>query len=145
MRYQDSILFDISVYLLLVIINLHQQNIFYLMYYIHIFLYPLVIPSLSTPPVALIFPSFSQGPWGIHEAQNILPASSLSCFCPSPLAYSTLEGALQHRPLFFFCSSPFATLAVVRLICACVRPEKPTPVWCACHISYFPSPLISLL
>jgi len=72
MRYQDSLLFDISVYLLLVIINLHQQNVFYLMYYIHIFLYPLVIPFLPTSPVPLTFLSLSQSPRGLHEAQNIL-------------------------------------------------------------------------
>jgi len=71
------------------------------MYYIYIFLYPLVILSLPTLPVFLIFPSFSQSPRGLQEAQNILPVSAISCFCPSPLAYFTGEGTLQYRPLFF--------------------------------------------
>jgi len=123
----------------------HQQRMFYLMYYIQILLYSLVIPSLPIPPVPLTFPSFSEGPRGLLEALNILPASSISCFCPSPLAYSTGKGVLQHRPLFFCGSSPLAMLAVVRRICACVHLEKPTTVWCDYHIWHVPSPLISLL
>jgi len=99
----------------------------------------------SYPPAPLIFPSFCQSSRGLQEPQKILPASTMSCFGLSPLAYSTGEGALQHRPLVSFGSSPFAMLAIVRLICACVRLEKPTPVWCACHIWRVPSPLISPL
>ena len=97
------------------------------------------------PPVPLTLPSFSESPRGLLEAQNILPASSISCFCPSPLAYSTGKGVLQHRPLFFCGSSPLAMLAVGRHICACVHPEKPTTVWCDYHIWHVPPPLISLL
>jgi len=122
----------------------HQQKIFYLMYYIHIFLYPLVIPFLPTRFMPLIFPFFSQSLRGLQKAQNIFLASSILCLCPTLLAYSTGKCTLQHRPLFFFGSSPLAMLAIVRLICACVHPEKPTPVWCASHLWRIPSPLISL-
>jgi hypothetical protein len=93
----------------------------------------------------LIFPSFSKGPWGFHASQNILLASLIRRLCPSLLAYSTRKGALHHWPLFFFGSSTIPILAVVRLICACTRPEKPSPVRGACYTWYFPSPLISPL
>jgi len=119
---------------------------FSLMYYIHIFLYdPLVTLFLPAAPVPLISPSFSQSPRGLQEAQNILPTSSISCFCLSPLAFSTGEGELQHPPLLSFGSSPLVMLAIVRLISACVYPEKTILVWCACHIWHVPSPLISPL
>jgi len=81
--------------------HMYQQRIFYLMYYIHICLYSLVRPSHYTPPVPLIFPSLSQSPQGLQQAQNILLVLSISCFCLSPLAYCTAEGALQHRPQVF--------------------------------------------
>ena len=74
----------------------HQQKIFSLMYYIHISLYHLVIPSPPIPPKPLIFPSFSKGPWGFHASQNILLASLIRRLCPSLLAYSTRKGALHH-------------------------------------------------
>ena len=74
----------------------HQQKIFSLMYYIHISLYHLVIPSPPIPPMPLIFPSFSKGPWGFHASQNVLLASLIRRLCPSLLAYSTRKGALHH-------------------------------------------------
>ena len=112
----------------------HQQKIFYLMYYILIFLYPLVIPSLSTPPLPFTSPSFSQISGGLQEAQNILLESSISCFSLGPLAQSSGEWVLQHRPQCFCGSYPLAMLASVQLIWACVHSEKPTPVWYACTI-----------
>jgi len=64
----------------------HQQMIFYLiiLYYIYIFLYPLVILSLPISPLPLTFPSISQSPQGLQVTRNILPASSISYFCCSP-------------------------------------------------------------
>jgi len=55
------------------------------------------------------------------------------------------DGALQHQFLFFFYCFPLAMLAIVRLICACIRLRKPTRVWCAGHIWHVPSTLISPL
>ena len=86
------------------------------------------------PPYATyIFFLFSKatGPSG---GSNLLPVSSIFCFFPYPLAYSTWECGLQHRPLFIFGSPPLATFAVVRLICACLYSEKLIPVRCSCHI-----------
>ena len=42
--------------------------------------------------------------------------------------------------MFFVVSSTIPTLAIVQLICPCIRPEKPSPVWGACHTWYFAFP-----
>ena len=64
--------------------NLHQQKKFHLMYYIHISLYLLVIPSLPIPPIPHTFMPFSQTPYGCQVAQLLSQPSPVLCFCLLP-------------------------------------------------------------
>ena len=72
----------------------HQQKIFSLMYYIHIFLYHLVILALPILPIPLTFPSLSKGLWGLQASQTILPVLFIHCFCLSSQVYSTRKYVL---------------------------------------------------
>jgi len=80
----------------------YQQKKFHLMYYIHISLYLLVIPSLHILPIPHTFTLFSQTPYGCQEAQLLPPPSPMLCFFLLPHVSLARDCFSHNRPLFFF-------------------------------------------
>ena len=90
----------------------------------------------SYPPCASYISFLLSSPQGLQEAQKILPASSISCFGLSPLAYSTGDGALQHRPLFFFWFFPFGHVGHCAAdLCLCTSGKTHPCLVCLSHLA----------
>ena len=116
--------FEVNRFPLSVRISLHQQKKFHLMYYIHISLYCLVIPSPLIPPIPPVVTSCSKGPWSFQGAPYIPSAPFIHIFVRRSTLAPLANWSRLTDPCFFL---PYylGHFGLVRPLRTCAHLEKP--------------------
>ena len=123
----------------------HQQKKFYLMYYIHIFLYGLVIQPPLIPPIPPVFTSCSKARGGLLEAPYIPTAPFILIVVRGPRLAPLANWSRLTDPCFFLLFHPghFGRWTASSCLCASGK----TLAWLGAlyHTWHFLFPLISPL